>query len=214
MDLLARLVAGAILTSACAFAASAQIPPGLPNPGLQNRIPAPLPPPPQPPVINGPLSQGSSQSGPGVYLPPRLNTFSDRASACAVGYPPCAAEGSTATCAAAPTPIERTCPLPFPGCDADGRSPGAAVGALRRSGRCIGPSKPRDGFQIGQFVEYGSDHDTTSRGRHHHHHRARRRFAGGQGAFEKIRSRAAVDRLSPRGKADQSAQWGSRDVCM
>ena len=83
MDLLARLVAGAILTSACAFAASAQIPPGLPNPGLQNRIPAPLPPPPQPPVINGPLSQGSSQSGPGVYLPPRLNTFSDRASACA-----------------------------------------------------------------------------------------------------------------------------------
>jgi hypothetical protein len=53
---------------AAAFAAPtlAQVP-GLPNPDLQNRIPAPLPPPPQPPVINGPLSQGPP---PGVYQPP------------------------------------------------------------------------------------------------------------------------------------------------
>ena len=82
MGLLARLVAGSIVAGACAFAALAQLPPGLPNPDLQNWIPAPLPPPPQPPVINGPLSQGGSQSGPGVYLPPRLNSPSDRTTAC------------------------------------------------------------------------------------------------------------------------------------
>jgi hypothetical protein len=44
-------------------------------PALENRIPAPLPPPPQPPIINGPLGQSPP---PGVYIPPRLNTQSDR----------------------------------------------------------------------------------------------------------------------------------------
>jgi hypothetical protein len=52
---------------------------GLPNPALQNRIPAPLPPPAAPPIINGPLSQSPA---PGLYQPPRLETFSDRVSAC------------------------------------------------------------------------------------------------------------------------------------
>jgi hypothetical protein len=60
--------------------ANAQVPGSLPNPDLQNRIPAPLPPPTPPPIINGPLGQGPP---PGVYLPPRLSTFSDRAAACA-----------------------------------------------------------------------------------------------------------------------------------
>jgi hypothetical protein len=50
-----------------------------PPPELQNRIPAPLPPPPQPPIINGPLGQSPP---PGVYQPPRLNTFSDRTVQC------------------------------------------------------------------------------------------------------------------------------------
>ena len=54
-------------------------PPGLPDPALQNRIPAPLPPPAQPPIINGPLSQSPP---PVVYMPRRLNTFSDRATSC------------------------------------------------------------------------------------------------------------------------------------
>lgn len=57
--------------------AAAQITP--PPPALENRIPAPLPPPPQPPIINGPLSQSPP---PGVYLPPRLNTQSDRVTGC------------------------------------------------------------------------------------------------------------------------------------
>jgi hypothetical protein len=48
-------------------------------PALENRIPAPLPPPPQPPIINGPLTQGAP---PGVYIPGRLNTFSDRVTGC------------------------------------------------------------------------------------------------------------------------------------
>jgi hypothetical protein len=60
-------------------AAAAQVPGSLPNPDLQNRIPAPLPPPSRPPVINGPLSQSPP---PGVYLPPRLDTHSDRTVAC------------------------------------------------------------------------------------------------------------------------------------
>jgi DNA-binding transcriptional LysR family regulator len=74
-----RLVAGLLLAAASASSALAQVPPGLPNPDLQNRIPAPLPPPPQPPIINGPLSQSPP---PGVYQPPRLNTFSDRTAGC------------------------------------------------------------------------------------------------------------------------------------
>jgi hypothetical protein len=54
--------------------AAAQIIPDPPS-----RIPAPLPPPPQPPIINGPLGQGPP---PGVYVPPRLNTHSDRTVSC------------------------------------------------------------------------------------------------------------------------------------
>jgi len=42
-------------------------------------LPAPLPPPPQPPIINGPLSQSPP---PGVYQPPRLNTYGDRTTSC------------------------------------------------------------------------------------------------------------------------------------
>ena len=50
-----------------------------PPPALEGRIPAPLPPPPQPPVISGPFGQAPP---PGVYVPPRLNTYSDRAAGC------------------------------------------------------------------------------------------------------------------------------------
>jgi hypothetical protein len=57
--------------------AAAQIVPT--PPVLENRIPAPLPPPPQPPIINGPLGQSPP---PGVYIPPRLNTQSDRVIGC------------------------------------------------------------------------------------------------------------------------------------
>jgi hypothetical protein len=79
MSHLGRAVAGSLFAGLCVTAAAAQGPPGLPNPDLQYRIPAPLPPPPQPPIINGPLGQSPS---PGVYYPPRLNTPSDRATAC------------------------------------------------------------------------------------------------------------------------------------
>jgi hypothetical protein len=57
--------------------ATAQIVPT--PPALENRIPAPLPPPPQAPIINGPLGQGPP---PGVYIPGRLNTYSDRVTGC------------------------------------------------------------------------------------------------------------------------------------
>jgi hypothetical protein len=57
--------------------AAAQIVP--PPPALENRIPAPLPPPAPPPIINGPLGQSAP---PGVYVPPRLNTQSDRVIGC------------------------------------------------------------------------------------------------------------------------------------
>jgi len=57
----------------------AQLPPGVPDPALQNRIPAPLPPSPPPPAINGPLSQSPPQS---TYIPPRLNTHGDRTRNC------------------------------------------------------------------------------------------------------------------------------------
>jgi hypothetical protein len=79
MRLLSYVIAGSFLAAAAVTAALAQVPPGLPNPDLQNRIPAPLPPPPQPPIINGPLSQSPP---PGTYIPPRLNTHSDRTTAC------------------------------------------------------------------------------------------------------------------------------------
>ena len=69
-------VAGA---TAAASQVQAQVPGGLPNPALENRIPAPLPPPPQPPVINGPLSQSPP---PTMYQPPRLRTHSDRTLGC------------------------------------------------------------------------------------------------------------------------------------
>jgi hypothetical protein len=65
---------------ALAFAvasASAQLSPT--PPALENRIPAPLPPPAQPPIIGGPLGQPPP---PGVYVPPRLNTHSDRVIGC------------------------------------------------------------------------------------------------------------------------------------
>ena len=48
-------------------------------PALENRIPAPLPPPEPPPIINGPLGQSPP---PGVYVPPHLNTHSDRVTYC------------------------------------------------------------------------------------------------------------------------------------
>jgi DNA-binding transcriptional LysR family regulator len=57
--------------------AAAQIVPT--PPALGNRIPAPLPPPAQPPIINGPLGQSPP---PGVYVPPRLSTHSDRVTGC------------------------------------------------------------------------------------------------------------------------------------
>jgi hypothetical protein len=75
---LARAVVGCFLLFGLATVATAQV--GLPNPALENRIPAPLPPPAQPPIINGPLSQAPP---PGVKTPPRINSFSDRATACA-----------------------------------------------------------------------------------------------------------------------------------
>jgi hypothetical protein len=75
----AALIAAVCLVACAGTIALAQQPPGLPDPNLQNRIPAPLPPPPQPPVINGPLSQSPP---PGTYRPPPLNTFSDRTRNC------------------------------------------------------------------------------------------------------------------------------------
>src|SRR5207253_6791068 len=78
MNTLATIIAASVLTAVVSSGALAQ-PPGLPDPALQNRIPAPLPPPPQPPIINGPLAQSPP---PGVYMPRRLNTFGDRAASC------------------------------------------------------------------------------------------------------------------------------------
>jgi hypothetical protein len=78
MSRLTHGLAALAFTAASATAAFPQVT-GLPNPDLQNRIPAPLPPPPQPPVINGPLSQSPP---PGVYQPPRLDTHQDRAARC------------------------------------------------------------------------------------------------------------------------------------
>jgi hypothetical protein len=69
-----------LLAAACVLAAlpaHAQFAP--PPPELENRIPAPLPPPPQPPIINGPLGQSPP---PGVYTPPRLDSFGDRTTRC------------------------------------------------------------------------------------------------------------------------------------
>lgn len=68
------LLAGWVPISAPALAQLVPEPPA-----LQNRIPAPLPPPPQPPAINGPLGQSPP---PGIHLPPRLNTHSDRTASC------------------------------------------------------------------------------------------------------------------------------------
>ncbi len=75
---LVHISVGLLLAAASASAVLAQVP-GLPDPALQNRIPAPLPPPPRPPVINGPLSQSPP---PEVYLPSRRNTYSDRVASC------------------------------------------------------------------------------------------------------------------------------------
>jgi hypothetical protein len=71
-----RLALAGLVLALFAVPAAAQI---ISNPGLENRIPAPLPPPPQPPIINGPLGQSPP---PGVYVPPRLNTHSDRVVGC------------------------------------------------------------------------------------------------------------------------------------
>ncbi len=79
MSPMTRVIAGSLLAAMCTAAAHAQVPPGLPNPDLQNRIPAPLPPPAPPPIINGPLSQSPP---PGVYRPPRINSPGDRTTAC------------------------------------------------------------------------------------------------------------------------------------
>src|SRR5262245_58655399 len=82
MDAFPRIVAslavGLTLASIVATTAVAQ-PPSFPDAALQGRIPAPLPPPPQPPIINGPLGQSPP---PGVYVPPRLTTHSDRVTSC------------------------------------------------------------------------------------------------------------------------------------
>ena len=78
MNTLASIVAAFVLAAVASSGARAQAP-GLPDPALQNRIPAPLPPPAQPPIINGPLGQSPP---PGVYTPRRLDTFSDRATSC------------------------------------------------------------------------------------------------------------------------------------
>jgi hypothetical protein len=78
MITLARILVGLAIAGAPTANAVAQ-PPGLPNPDLQNRIPAPLPPPPQAPIINGPLGQSPP---PGVYLPGRSRSFSDRVTGC------------------------------------------------------------------------------------------------------------------------------------
>jgi hypothetical protein len=78
MTILARVLISLVVAGASITMALAQAP-GLPNPDLQNRIPAPLPPPPQAPVINGPLGQGPP---PGVYLPGRSRSFSDRVTGC------------------------------------------------------------------------------------------------------------------------------------
>ena len=78
MSMFPRIVLALTLAGILATAAAAQ-PPSFPDASLQGRIPAPLPPPPQPPIINGPLGQSPP---PGVYVPPRLTTHSDRVIAC------------------------------------------------------------------------------------------------------------------------------------
>jgi hypothetical protein len=68
-----------VLTAGCAIggaAASAQVPPKVPD--VEIRIPAPLPLP-AGPTINGPATQGAP---PTVVTPPPLNTFSDRMTQC------------------------------------------------------------------------------------------------------------------------------------
>ena len=74
----ARLaVAAGLVVALISGPAAAQIVPT--PPALENRIPAPLPPPAPPPIINGPLGQSAP---PGVYVPPQLNTQSDRVTGC------------------------------------------------------------------------------------------------------------------------------------
>ena len=69
----ALAAAGLLLAVVPAFAQAVPFPPV-----VQGRIPAPLSPT-APPVINGPLSKSPP---PGVYVPPRLNTFADRMTNC------------------------------------------------------------------------------------------------------------------------------------
>jgi hypothetical protein len=72
--LIIAVAAGNLIAAGPALAQVVPFPPE-----LEGRIPAPLPPPPQPPIINGPLGQSPP---PGVYYPPRLNTFADRMTHC------------------------------------------------------------------------------------------------------------------------------------
>jgi hypothetical protein len=68
-----------VLTAGCAIggaAASAQVPPRVPD--VEVRIPAPQPVPPGP-VIDGPATQGAPQT---VVTPPALNTFGERMTQC------------------------------------------------------------------------------------------------------------------------------------
>jgi hypothetical protein len=73
MSRLFMVLAGLLLAAVPAFAQTVPF-----SPVLQGRIPAPLSPSP-PPVINGPLGKSLP---PGVYVPPRLNTFADRKTQC------------------------------------------------------------------------------------------------------------------------------------
>jgi hypothetical protein len=77
LEIMHSRLALAVALAFVAVPAAAQIVPT--PPALENRIPAPLPPPAQPPIINGPLGQSPP---PGVYVPPRLNTHSDRVTGC------------------------------------------------------------------------------------------------------------------------------------
>ena len=80
MRTLIHVIVVCVLNAGLAGTTFAQVPGGLPNVDLQNRIPAPLGPPPQPNVVPGPLTQ--TPPGRGLESPPRLNTHGDRTTRC------------------------------------------------------------------------------------------------------------------------------------